>query len=430
MKLNPAGNGRKAYVEFRARLDQAFRPFAPIDLPDFFCGHSEDVRLLRSELQTTGRQVAIYGERGVGKTSLAVLAYFFAGFDDTDNYLARCTADSTYEQIFGHFLLAAGAGYVPATTERGTSKRRSVGVHGASLGRDRTEKSTERAISSASLISPQMLLRVFAEHPGLLIIDEFDRVTDKSTRTRLAETLKIFSDAASATKIIVVGVAETLNELIGEHKSLTRCLATVRLDRMTDSELNEIIEAGSDSTGIVFSEPIRRRMIALSDGFPFYTHLLCRYAGEEAGQVLEENPNARIVVSETEYAKALRRAIKTGEAELSETYHSAVITIKRKTEKFKNIIWAIAYSEDREVQVQEIADNIGLLTEARPTRQSLSNPLGALIRPDKQEIIGRVRQGYYRFSNPLMRAYVRLIMEQHNIDLDGQLEFPWMRGID
>ncbi len=274
-----------------------------------------------------------------------------------------------------------------------------------------------------------MLLRVFAETSGLLIIDEFDRVIDKPTRTRLAETLKIFSDAASATKIIVVGVAETLNELIGEHKSLTRCLATVRLDRMTDSELNEIIEEGSDSTGIVFSEPIRRRMIALSDGFPFYTHLLCRYAGEEAGQVLEGNPNARIVVSETEYAKALRRAIKTGEAELSETYHSAVITIKRKTEKFKNIIWAIAYSEDREVQEQEIADNIGLLTEVRPTRQSLSNPLGALIRPDKQEIVGRVRQGYYRFSNPLMRAYVRLIMEQHNIELDGQLEFPWMRGI-
>ena len=95
----------------------------------------------------------------------------------------------------------------------------------------------------------------------------------------------------------------------------------------------------------------------------------------------------------------------------------------------KYIIWAIAYSNDREVQVQEISDNIGLLTGDKPKKESLSSYLGALTKTDKKEIATRVRQGYYKFSNPLMRAYVRLIMEQHNIDLDGQLEFPWMRGI-
>ena len=67
-------NSREPYLDYLARCDQAFRPFAPIELPDFFKGRREDVELLRSELRTPGRQVAIYGERGVGKTSLAMLA--------------------------------------------------------------------------------------------------------------------------------------------------------------------------------------------------------------------------------------------------------------------------------------------------------------------------------------------------------------------
>lgn len=423
-------NGREAYLDFLARLDQAFRPFAPIELPDFFRGRTADVGLLVSELKTTGRQVAIFGERGVGKTSLAFLAYYFAGFSDEFSHFVRCTSDSTYEDIFGQFLLYAGAAFVPSSVERGTSKRGTLGVTGLSVGQDRTAKSTERALSAVSKIGPAMVLRAFAEKEGLLIIDEYDRVADQNTHTKLAETLKLFSDAASKTKLIVVGVAETLTQLVGEHKSLTRCLAQVQLDRMSDEALGEIITTGSDRTRFAFSESVRRRIIALSDGFPFYTHLLCKYAGEEAGKVLLDNPSAQVVVSDREYIRALQQAVKTGEASLSDAYNSAVITVKRKTEMFKYIIWAIAYSNDREVQVQEISDNIGLLTGDKPKKESLSSYLGALTKTDKKEIATRVRQGYYKFSNPLMRAYVRLIMEQHNIDLDGQLEFPWMRGID
>ena len=73
----PADPKRQRYLEFLARCDQAFRPFAPIDLPEFFAGRMEHIRRLEEEMRAPGRQVALYGERGVGKTSLAKLAYFF-----------------------------------------------------------------------------------------------------------------------------------------------------------------------------------------------------------------------------------------------------------------------------------------------------------------------------------------------------------------
>lgn len=417
---------REAYVEFMGRCQQAFRPFAPIDLPEFFKGRAERVELLVSELTTPGRQVAIYGERGVGKTSLAMLAYFFAGFDDEETYFVRCEEQSTYETIFGQFLEQAGAVYLPNGIETETSSGGGIGTGAFSFMGGRKTRMRQQPVESARSVGPNVLLNRFQDRQGLLVLDEYDRVRDEPTHTRLAETLKHFSDANSKTKIIVVGVAETLNQLVGEHHSLTRCLAQIRLERMTPDELAEIIQTGEERVGVVFQEGVRRKVIALSDGFPFYTHLLCKYSTEEAGKVLISNPSAKVVVAESEYRKAIRRAIETAEGALRENYQKAVVTVKRKTEMFKYVLWALAYSDHVEVQVNEIAQNIGQLTGETPRVQSLGNYLGPLTKIDKGQILVRVRQGYYKFANPLMRAYIRLILEIHNIDTHGQHVFPWM----
>ncbi len=423
-------SAREPYLDFLARCDQAYRPFAPIELPDFFKGRKEDVDLLRSELKTPGRQVAIYGERGVGKTSLAVLAYFFARFNDEATHFVKCQRHSTYDTIFEQLVLESGRAYVPNSLEREGGRRAGLTAGPISASAGRTTRITERAIPAGGHMSPAFLLKIFSDREGLLIIDEYDRVQDEQTRTKLAETLKHFSDAASKTKIIVVGVGETLSSLVGEHQSLTRCLAQIGLSGMHDDELAEIIATGEDRASVAFHETVRRKIIALSDSFPFYTHLLCKYSAEEAGKVLQNNPSAKVVVTETEYRKALQRAIKTGESSLRDTYEAAVITVKRKTDMFRDVLWAMAYSETREVQVQEIAESIGLLTGEKPKIAGLGNYLGPLVKPDKGQVLVRVRQGYYKFANPLMRPYIRLILEQHNIELDGQLQFPWMRSVN
>ena len=87
---------RQVYLDYLARCEQAFRPFAPINLPDFFQGRRDRIDLLVGELKTAGRQVAIYGERGVGKTSLALLAGYFADYDPERVQAVRCEKESTY----------------------------------------------------------------------------------------------------------------------------------------------------------------------------------------------------------------------------------------------------------------------------------------------------------------------------------------------
>ncbi|MFH0983040.1 MAG: ATP-binding protein [Planctomycetota bacterium] len=421
---------RDVYIDYLARCQQAFRPFAPIDLPRFFQGRQAHVDNLRSELAKPGRQVAIYGERGVGKTSLAQLAYFFAKFDDEKTYFVRCGHESNYETIFGQVLMQAGLAYLPNGTESESKSSGALKVGPFSALKAQAIRARHQAIDAARSVGPATLLRVLEHRQGLVILDEYDRVRDQSTHVKLAETLKHFSDAAAETKIIVVGTAETLAELIGEHQSLTRCLAQIKLDRMTHDELAEIIRTGEEHIGVAFKEGIRKRIVDLADGFPFYVHLLCNYCAEEAGKVLDETPAASVVVSEVEYRKALRKAIDTAESTLRESYLAAVITLKRKTEMYKCILWGLAYAEPLEVQVRDLADNIGLLTGEKPKIASLNNYLGPLTKAEKRHVLARVRQGYYKFTNPLMRAYVRLILDEFNImEMDGQMQFPWMRGV-
>ena len=53
---------------------EAFRPAAPIDRRSLFSGRTEQIQDVFSVAAQPGQHAVIYGERGVGKTSLATVA--------------------------------------------------------------------------------------------------------------------------------------------------------------------------------------------------------------------------------------------------------------------------------------------------------------------------------------------------------------------
>ena len=77
----------------------------------------------------------------------------------------------------------------------------------------------------------------------MIIIDEMDRIGNKEeTTTLLADTIKTLSDHSIDSTLILVGVADSVNELIHEHKSTERALAQIHMPRMSDPELFEILK--------------------------------------------------------------------------------------------------------------------------------------------------------------------------------------------
>jgi energy-coupling factor transporter ATP-binding protein EcfA2 len=66
-----------------AQVGSVFTPGAPIDDYALFGGRMDQVTDVINTVGQKGKHVILYGERGVGKTSLAnVLAQVFAGFDN------------------------------------------------------------------------------------------------------------------------------------------------------------------------------------------------------------------------------------------------------------------------------------------------------------------------------------------------------------
>src|SRR4051794_6281517 len=69
--MTDAGGPTFDRLDHERRLKAAFSPHSPIRRPDFFLGRIDQIRAATDAITTSGLHVVIYGERGVGKTSLA-----------------------------------------------------------------------------------------------------------------------------------------------------------------------------------------------------------------------------------------------------------------------------------------------------------------------------------------------------------------------
>lgn len=415
---------RERYLDYEARCRQAFTPFAPIELPDFFAGRREIVERVDGELRAPGRHVAIFGERGVGKTSLATLLYFFTPFEPSKVHIVRCTADDSFDSVIGQFLAYFGRDLELDSVERVGRKGAKLRVGAVEAEGASEQRQVFRRVAEARSLSPARLLEAFSPTEALLIVDEYDRIQEEATHRRFAELIKAFSDARSKSKIVIVGVAGTLAQLIGKHESLSRSLAQIRLDRMGFAELAEIVRRGAQRTEIRFSDWVTERIARLADGFPQYVHLIALYSSLEAIRVLLERPEERrIAVGEAEYQRGLERAIAATEHSLADAYETATVTTRKKSEIYEVILKAMALSAEPVVQVRELATKASELAgeEVKPSR--LSTPLSNLTK-DRGQVLTKVRDGYYRFTNPLLKAYVRLLLEHR---YGTQLELPFYR---
>ena len=85
---------------------------------------------------------------------------------------------------------------------------------------------------------------------GLFLIDEVDALSRKGDIKKLAELIKLLSDGNSKFKIMVVGIADTGEDLTAGHPSVERCLKETHLSRMDNGGLKDIIVTGMEKLNI------------------------------------------------------------------------------------------------------------------------------------------------------------------------------------
>ncbi len=378
-------------------LKWAFSPSTPIKKEEFFRGRIDQLKKICEAINTEGQHAILFGERGVGKTSLAnIMADSITIIYPTK---VTCSRTDTFRSIWKQALQQVQ--FSTTTTGLGFNAVDKIGV--ANLSNSINLESTTFSFDLLTLLSS------FSNLKFLFIFDEIDNITDREVRKLFADLIKSFSDNNTNTTIVLVGIANDVDKLIGSHQSLERCLKQIRMPRMSNLESQEIIDQGLAKLEIKISNVLRSRIIEFASGFPHYVHLLCKYACEES--IIED----RDEISAADLRSAINKGIDNTNEQLKSAYRKAVIGLST-TNKWKDVLFSCAESKIDEFNCFSISDILSAYkkrTGKDVKGGSISYNLNQLCLRERGDILEKLDTGLntrYRFVNPMMMAYIKLII--------------------
>ena len=131
--------------------------------------------------------------------------------------------------------------------------------------------------------------------------------------------IKSFSDNITNSSIVLVGIADDIESLIGNHQSLERCLKQIKMPRMSKKECEEIIDNGLNELDIKISPKIKDKIIEFASGFPHYVHLLCKFGAKE---IIENN---KFEFSQGYLNIAIKKGIENTNEQLKSSFRKGVV---------------------------------------------------------------------------------------------------------
>lgn len=396
MDDDPLGIGRE-HIITRSGVREVFTPHRPIREQKLLRGRLDKAKEILAHLNTPGQHGLLFGERGVGKTSLANVVGIVMEATTGNLWRKRCDSEDNFVTVLQPVLSQVGAelplAEVEATNERGGE----IGTRGLRLSRRRAGRDRYTAPGG---LSPSVAAEKVKGLKGMLLVDEADALRDPQDRRRLSEFVKHLSDEDSNLKVLIVGIAETGGELTAGHPSTGRCLQETELEVMTNDELREIIAEGADALGLGFDSAATDAIVELSSGFPHFTHLLASQCAEEA------IVDGRVKITLDHVRQTLAAASKRAEGALGRSYDQAVRSFE--TDNYRLILMAAATLDGPEFRSVELREAYAKLTGEPITQGSLNNYLQRLVSDDGSTVLRRLSKGIYRFEDPRMGGYVRI----------------------
>ena len=379
------------------RLGSVFTPATPVQNADLFSGRSELLLTIADAVNQRGMHCILYGERGVGKTSLAnILPEVIRATTADEVAVANtsCDTSDTYATLM-HKLMQevvtvremnrAGFGELPGVLEKPLSD----------------------CLSDQP--TPSAMRILLQTHPAnwLLIVDEFDRLDDRTSIRLISDTIKTLSDHAVPATIVLVGVADSVEELLGEHRSIERCLTQVLMPRMTRDELADIVDRGLAQVDMRVDDPVRWYVPEVSQGYPHFTHLLARHAARRA------LGDGRDLVSRRDLEGAVEDAITLTERSIRNSYSAAVYSTNPAA-LYEPVLLACALAQTDELDyfsAQAVRKPLSGIMNRNYDIPAFARHLDAFCQESRGPVLikeGQPRRYRYCFAVPLLRAFILL----------------------
>jgi len=401
-EMAEVGN-EQTWMEMEIQARKLFSPSAPINEADLFSGRLEQISRIVNGVAERGRHAVLYGERGVGKTSLGNIFHKLTGsigimpirqqVSPEDNYT------SLWKKVFRElvFEVKENVGYGNEST-----KQHSVAEFYDNITPDDVVRELRRTN--------------FSNTP-VIILDEFDKIKDVKTKQLMAHTIKALSDSGVDVTVLIIGVADDITTLVEEHQSVSRNIEEIKMPRMNKGELNAILDQRLPKLGIKIEGDARWKIVTLSRGLPEYIHSLGR---DSAIRAIKEKKK---VITEAHVGSAISELISQSDQSINNAYKKAVHSNK-KNALYKEVLLACAMAQTDDEGKFAPADVVEPLTKILQGRKvtiaNFQSHLTAFSGEDRGNILKKhgIPRGYkYRFTEPKMQPYV--IMQGINAELIG-----------
>lgn len=410
---------------FRGRLNGILHPSENIYQPFQLKGREAPLRQMRDCFETPGSHAFIWGARGVGKTSLGHTAC--EQFKDTVTFAGAvaCEKDTSFSNLMTDLLRTVIAqNKVVLRDKTFTASLSGFGASISATSGDLKEKlAIEGPNHAGAFLETVFAKSRFPSTTPAIIVDEFDRLQNRDTFDLISSTLKQISVIGLDLKIIFCGVTEDLNDLLGSHESVERYIYGVELPPLSHDAIWEIIHDAEAEFDLRFNRGQHTRISQIASGYPAFAHLILKNTILHA---FDTGHRGACVTNEL-YRAGIGESAQQAATRLKTAYENA---IKKGTDRYIEVLWAVANSVHLDRQFKDIVGDYERIMMDRAYRegydtsksngQDIRNALNSLA---SRGFLKKGSTGWYQFSDPMLRGYVRMIAEREGVELSDEA-FP------
>lgn len=237
------------------RVYMAFDVSQPVGRPDDLRGRDEEVKTLLSGVLHRRNHGIVSGPRGSGKTSLVRVFGQYADREGVVVLYSACDDGTSFGELIRSYLEQIPASMVDASL---------------------VEQFDQRVISFGADSSPYQATGVLAmlKYSQLVVVlDEFDRITDHDMHDKISSLLKLVSDARLPVRFVLVGGNSAFADIVRAHPSLMRHITRVSTAPLSNEAIEELLQRCAERCDLAVSEPAMRLIEGIACGSPYHARL-------------------------------------------------------------------------------------------------------------------------------------------------------------
>lgn len=250
------------------KIYEAFDVSQPVEQPEDLRGREKELGRLLSGVLHRRNHGIVSGPRGSGKTSLVRVFGQHADREGVVVLYAACDSDTTFSELISDFLEQ---------------------IPPSSVDADQVDLLEHRVASFGPNSTPHQATSILAQikySQVIIIVDEFDRITDEVMFGKIASLLKLISDSRLPVRFVLVGSGDAFSNIMSRHPSLVRHITRLSTSPLSQEAISELLDGCSERCSMTLSKESRTLLQQVACGSPYHARLFGMHAALRA---LERN---------------------------------------------------------------------------------------------------------------------------------------------